>query len=328
MVRSFSSILLSALVSSVFAFGAHAQELDPRAKFGSWSVVCDKSAATKVQCSVVAAAHGYNDAHMWSKVGLFLTGNELEMILRTPRLTNVRDGVSLGFDGTQYGRAFLDKCDLTSCEATVVIGPELRTLIGTRKKMTVQYPISENEGAALAFDLDGIVDALSYLSNQPGMRSEAIASVEDFRKSTTTGASPGALARYVKIERRQLPKLVSAKQTEKNWSQPLNECGKTPAIKEIRVDAKNDIVDSEELQRWLAASKKCSEEVLVWVVPKTSTETVSSPSGLDRNILALYRVYGSVKEQMPQVVISMDDKNRIPLQGSARPELAISTSIR
>ena len=312
--------------------GAFAQELDHQAKFNIWSVVCAKQ-MVKPTCSVVAAVHSEQEPDSWAKVGLSITDGELEMILRVPRLTYVKVGLSLGFDGEQLGRAFLDRCDLTSCEATVTVGPRLRNLIGTRKKMTVEYPTSEDEGVVLTFDLEGVVLALSALSNQPGMRSDAVASVESWRNMTTGAATKESASdktpQFVTVERRSLPKLVAYRAGEKTWSTPLVACGTTPATKEIRVDSDMRIENADELLAWLEGSKRCGNTSLVWVVPKSASESAPTPSGLDRNVLGLYAVYGSVKQQMPKVVISMDEKSRMPLSGSAGPEvMAISASMR
>jgi hypothetical protein len=180
--------------------------------------------------------------------------------------------------------------------------------------MTLQYPVSENEGVVLPFDLDGIVPALNYLRKTTGSASDAIASVQDWRFPTTTSSDDVPLT--VSVELRSWPQKALEKSGKQSWDTPLKGCGKTPAIKEIQIGKDNNIVNLQELSNWLQGSKKCGESSMVWVVPTGSSSKSNARMVLDRKILGLYAVYGSVKEQMPQVVISTDDKSRVPIQAS------------
>jgi invasion protein IalB len=295
-----------------------AQEVEKKTNFGIWPVYCSKEQPPSLSsCAIVAGVVAETNPDAWAKVGFTIapTG-ALEMTVRTPRLTYLKGGISIGFDGRQSGIAYIDKCSASSCEATVAVSDRFASHLGTRKKLTVEYQTKENEGIILAFDLADFVLAHSNLQTIAGLSARVASSLQTSHSSSFQGEGLNGSFIFAVERRKGDPALA----TEDASGGPLNKCGNVPPKvqayvgfspeRQGAVDQSHMIVENEyELTKWLESSQSCIAPSVFWVVP------VESDSGRDKggtqdgertDLLATQ----SVKEVGLQMVVALlHDKN-------------------
>jgi invasion protein IalB len=258
---------------------APAQEVDKKSSFGIWPVYCSKEQPpSPSSCAIVAGVVADDNPEAWAKVGFTIapTG-ALEMTVRTPRLTYLKGGVSIGFDGRQSGVAYIDKCFNSSCETTVAVSDRFVSHLGTRKKLTVEYQTKESEGVILAFDLADFVLAHSNLQTIAGLSEKVASSLETSQSSGFQGQGLHGSFIFAVERRKGDPALAMENATVG----PLNKCGRVPPKVQALVgfspdsqgpsDHSHMIVENEDqLTRWLDISQACIASSVFWVVPVES----------------------------------------------------------
>ncbi|MGY3487844.1 invasion protein IalB [Bradyrhizobium sp. USDA 4011] len=291
-------VKIAAAGSLVFAGPCMAQDVFLKEKFGLWSVYCLRDGApSNGKCTVTAGVHANDNPDLWIKVavGFANPAGDLVMTLRTPLLTYLRNGISVGFDGKQTVKAFVDKCPNSTCESTLAIDDRLMYQIATHDKMSVEYQVSEDRGIALILDLDQILSALNSIKPGGG---EAIASADPKKPS------PQAAVRVL-VERRKHELATSLSSGAlAAWNAPLQNCPKVPATKVVLVNADLTVQNEEELLDWADKSNKCTPDAVAWI----KAEGSSSPNGpaLDRSRMASWTLYNYVSKTMPAGVIPED----------------------
>jgi invasion protein IalB len=151
-------LVVTAVSCAFFSTISLAQDVILKSSIANWSIYClrDVSEIKPQDCSLVTAAVGETDANDWIKVGITLSSpQEMEMTIRTPRLNYFKTGISITGEGTQLGRAFIDKCNDTSCQTTVAVDSRMLQGLATAKSLRFEYQISESEGVALAVNVEG-----------------------------------------------------------------------------------------------------------------------------------------------------------------------------
>ena len=127
-------IVVSALVSTGSIVNAAGPEVELKEKFGIWSLYCLKEAAQ--HCSITSGVYAKDNPQFWTKVAVTINSasGDLEMTVRTPVLKYFRNGVSLGFDGRQAVKGYIDTCSESSCESAITLNERLVDQIGTGER--------------------------------------------------------------------------------------------------------------------------------------------------------------------------------------------------
>ncbi|MGJ5151116.1 invasion associated locus B family protein [Bradyrhizobium sp. HKCCYLR1023] len=330
--KTLCTVSLVGVALALCARTAAADELETQASFKIWSVICSTPPA-KSACAVVAAVRSNEEAGVWARAGLSVSDitGDLEMVIAVPRLTFFKTGLSLSFDGKQYGRAFIDQCNSSSCESTVKIEPELRHLLVTQEKMTVGYPVTENDGELVTFNLDGILQALSYLADKKGNEAQTVASAHSFSRTSADSSSV-----IINVELRSPSAKSQISTPTRDSDAMMKSCATAPPVKEIYLSNDLKILNPADLSQWINSAKNCRDSRVVWIVPNGSSKDASNSSSkggrqpaLTRDTLGVYAVFDSVKDQMqtakdqkPQVLMLIDGKARAPV-GEAAPQPGI-----
>src|ERR1700744_1657456 len=154
--------------SNVFA-----EDLREMNKFGIWTVYCSNPANATPKygnCSIVTGGHADNDSSSWAKIAIALTGRytDPEMTIRVPFVRNIGDGISIGLDDKQVGRAFIRVCSTVACETTIRIDERLNSRLGASGSISVEYKTSDDQSVVLLFDREGLAAAIAYINKLMG----------------------------------------------------------------------------------------------------------------------------------------------------------------
>lgn len=294
---------------------AVAQEVEKKSNFGIWSVYCSKEQPPSTSnCAIIAGVVAENDPAAWAKVGFTInpTG-ALELTVRTPLLTYLKGGISIGFDGRQSGIAYVDKCFPlnSSCETTLAVSERFVSHLGTRKKLTVEYQTQETEGVILAFDLDDFVLAHSNLQTIAGLSAKVANFLQNAQSNSFQGEGLNGSFIFAVERRNGDPALA----TDNASPGSLNKCGRVPAKVQAHVgfspdrqgasNQKHMIVENEdEVTRWLNSSQSCVASSVFWVVPVESDTAGDKVKAQDADRADLLR-QSSVKEVGLQIVTGL-----------------------
>lgn len=274
-----------------------AQEVELKDKFGLWSVYCLEDAKPRSDmCSTTAGVHANDNPDFWTKVAITIgsSSGDLAMTVRTPFLKNLRSGISLGFDGRQAVKGIIDNCSNSFCESTIALDESLMNQIATRKKMSIEYQVSDQKSALLILDLDQILPALH--SMRAGMRS-AMASANDSK----TGAEQSAPVRLV-LERRKFERAVTASsKSAEAWKAPFQKCSEAPVTKVVVVNSDLTVQNEHEFREWTDKSSKCNADAVTWIKGDTNGNQTSAALGANR--MASWTLYNYVSKLMPTGVV-------------------------
>jgi invasion protein IalB len=302
------------LIVSLSVLGAGtsaAQEVELKHKFGIWSVYCSKETVqpSYSSCSITSGVQAKDNADIWTKVAVAIASptGELEMTVRTPVLKYLRKGISLGFDGRQAVKGIVDSCTASACESTISLDALLINQIGTADRMSIEYPVGEEKGVLLTFDLEQIVPALDAMEKYAGLRSDAIASAEGIRVSK----SPIRLV----LERRRFEQIAMS---DVAWKAPLEKCSAAPTTKVVFVNNDLTVQNEKDVRDWVEKSSKCSSEAVAWIKEEpTGAETTGA--SLDPVRLGSLTLYNYVSKIMPTGVVPGDNA-RVPIFPQFTPE--------
>src|SRR5436190_8348764 len=217
---------------------ARAAEVETRKEFGIWSVKCVKQPAgsAREDCSIVAGGVSSDNPEHWAKVGVAIVGpnSDPTMVLRVPGITPIGDGISVGFDGRQYGRVFIRSCDFPQriCETSFNVNADLQSLLATKEAMTVEYKFAADKSTYIEFDLKPMLEALGYLAKlvdpqNDAMASAMVAKYRYARAQDTKAPSTNEPLQFV-IERRKSPYNYKMASFERVWETPLQKCLSLP----------------------------------------------------------------------------------------------------
>lgn len=283
------AVLLAVTALSALSFStlSPAQEVVLKNTIGNWSIYCvkDVSDVKPQDCSLVTAAAAEGNPSDWIKVGVTLSSSQdMELTIRTPQLRYFRRGISVTSDGAQIGRAFVDKCDDTSCQSTVALDSRMLSGLATAKVLTFEYQTHEHEGIAIAVDAERFITALSELHR------------------TVFSAVVANVPWTFTVQLRTNP---NNEGSSHGWGTPLTNCYGSPATKVVKV-SNFEIQDGRGFEQWLSRARRCGEEV-VWITDETKSATKNFLSEASK-----YKVYMVVKDKMPNVVTT--DTSGKPLQ--------------
>lgn len=285
-----SRIYIRTLLLFCFAFlsgpllstQSSAQDVELREKFGSWSLYCLKQASQSSygNCSLTNGTHASDNPDRWIKVALALVGpsGDVEMTVRTPFLKYLKNGISLGFDGRQAVKAFVDTCSLSSCDTIISMNDSLMDQIATRHQMSIEYQVEQARSVVIVIDLAEIRPALRALEVGTGLRSEVVAMANRRRVIDTAS---------VLLERRAF---ASVGHTSSDWKAPLKSCRALPKTKVVLV-SQNRVEDEDDVIDWAEKSSKC-DDTAVWVRQRSSSQ--DGAAGLDR--APLWSVFDVVRK--------------------------------
>jgi invasion protein IalB len=174
--------ILALPLTTATSQASRAAEVETRKEFGIWSVKCVKQpmGSAPEDCSIVSGGVSPDNAEHWAKVGVAIVGrnSDPKMTLRVPGITPVGDGISIGFDGRQYGRVFIRSCDFPQriCETTFNVDADLQSLLATKEVMSVEYKFAADKSTYIEFDLKPMLEALGYLQKLVDPQNDAMAS--------------------------------------------------------------------------------------------------------------------------------------------------------
>jgi invasion protein IalB len=292
---------------------AGAQEVELKEKFGIWSVYCLKDApqTRDRNCSITAGVHAKDNADSWVKVAITIAGpsNEWEMTVRTPKLTYLRNGISLGFDGRQAVKGFIDTCGVSSCESLIALDDRLVDQVGTSDRMSIEYQVAKDKGTVLLLDLDEIVPALRSLEQRLGLSSQAIASADERRRSKSAGkADPVTVVLERRRSGQSSPMQAMAME---GWKAPFTKCSGSPATKKVVLNTDLTLRNQKEVMDWAEKSSKCNPDGTVWIrqdAPAAApTATTTGAAAVYTARLGSYAVHKFVNKIVPSAVIPDDD---------------------
>jgi invasion protein IalB len=335
----FGRLLLIGTVLGTATQTVLAQEIEKKKEFGIWTVNCLRQTTKSGQedCAIVAGGVSANNPDHWAKVGLTIVGrnSDPQMTIRIPGMKEIGDGISVGFDGRQYGRVFLRECEFLSraCETTFNVDERLRSKLGTSEALTVEYKFAKDQSTLLEFDLKGMIDALGYLASLVDPVLNASAS---FQGGATSGSS-SCCKKNVRseplqfvVERRASPYNYKFSSSERVWEAPLQKCARVPAFKDVAVNV--DVMDGAvvsldfnveneaELTKWLDQSAPCSQDTVYWIKLKSSavkeqaTAAKEQAATVNPVSLASWTLYQTVSKKASTVGI-------VPEAGSFTPTL-------
>lgn len=295
------------------------QEIEQKGpSFGIWTVYCVKDVPEpKYQdCSIVAGGAAKDNPEDWAKIGISIANQagDPEMTIRIPFVRFLKSGISVGFDGKQSSRSFIDTCTIAACEAAIDVDARLSYQIGTSDKMTIEYQVKADESVALGFDLEGIVPALSHLRKVVGLNSAAIASLENWRDRKISMASVGPL--LFTVERREVQFAPAPAQSKLAWNAPYNKCYGTPTSKVARLTIDMKLENQRELDRWAEDSSKCFDTAVMWIKAQNNSTAAETPVGFSLNDLGSWTLHNSLSKKM-RVGIVPDDTNQVPVVAPA-----------
>ncbi|WP_426409472.1 invasion associated locus B family protein [Bradyrhizobium ganzhouense] len=322
------------LAITFFAAGTHsmsAVEVETKREFGIWTVKCVKQPAGALQadCSMVTGGVAPDDPTHWAKVGITMVGHNSpsKMTLRVPGFTPVGDGISVGFDGQQFGRVFIRNCDFANrvCETTFDISPDFQSMLLKKSSMSVEYKFDADKTTYIEFDLKNMLDATAYLANLADPASAAMAYVPGgtttgSKSSTTTGAQTTASsaaccesdtkneALQFIVERRKSPYNYRIASFSRVWDAPLQKCPSLPDKKEVAVNIEMSdgrfanvsykVENEPSLKLWLNQSTQCSQdqEPVFWIRVKqpASGREVTAANVVNPVSLASQALYRTV----------------------------------
>jgi hypothetical protein len=222
------------------------------------------------------------------------------MTVRIPFITNIGDGVSIGFDGHQFGLAFLDTCTLISCQSTINVDSKMQRLLGSSSQLTIEYNYTEGTTKILAFKLAGIKPSLALLQQLAVDPAPAIASTLDDKTRTAS------ILRYT-LERRELPSADSINTTTAIWKTPYKKCTGVPETIEVTLSKELQIIDDRRLDEWLDRSRRCTDAAFVWVRSENRKGESFDPSDL-----AISTVLEIARKKFPAAEVPVDDKDLVP----------------
>jgi invasion protein IalB/sporulation protein YlmC with PRC-barrel domain len=284
---------------------ASAQSLEKKdGNFGDWAVYClkDVNPSGSRECSVVTGGHAGDDITVWAKVGFELAPQSiLQMTVRIPFITNIGDGISIGFDGHQFGLVFLDTCTLISCQSTINVDPKMLRLLGSSSRLTIEYNYAKDATKILVFKLAGIKPGLALLQQLAVDPAPAIAGTFDDKTSTMA-----SILRYT-LERRELPSADSINATTAIWKTPYKKCSGVPETVEVTLSKELQIVNDRRLDEWLDQSRRCTDAAFVWV----RSETRKGES-FDPGDLGISTVLEAARKKFPAAEVPDDDKDMVP----------------
>ena len=291
-----------------FACPCFGQEIELKEKFGPWSKYCLKDAKPSFsKCTVTAGVHANDSPDLWTKVAVSIASpaGDLVMTVRTPLLTYLRNGISVGFDGRQAVRAFVDKCSNSMCESTLGLDEWLMNQIATHDKMSVEYQVADDKSALLVLDLDQILPALHSIEGAAALRSQAIASAEGSRLQ-----KPVRLV----VERRKFELTTSASSVvAEAWKAPFQKCMSTPTTKVVVINTDLSVQNKKELLDWTEKSSKCTPDAVVWI--KSDGNATGTGATLDPSRMASWTLYNEVSKMMPAGVVPEDGSHVAVLPG-------------
>jgi invasion protein IalB len=278
---------------------AYAQDVELQKKIDNWSIYCVTGLVNPgpTDCSTVTAVRAEDDPSMWLKLGFGLhpsnsTDIPITLTIRTPRLDFLKHGVSIGVDGRQIGRAFIERCNADSCSTTVSVDAKMRHSFLAAKSATFEYQMTESQGVSLAVDIDALPRALLELEKTVGLSSPIV----------TQTPSSAKQPMLFEVQLKTNPYLTYTR----SWGEPVSSCGGVPGFKEVRVNADLKIQNDLQFSKWLNAVKHCSDKVF-WVewsgTPRTE-DTLLMEAGM-------YAIYDALRGQVDVVV---SGRNGVPLQ--------------
>jgi invasion protein IalB len=326
-------LILALALTTAVARAAGATEVETRKEFGIWSVKCVKQppGSTPEDCSIGAGGVAPDNAEHWAKVGVTIVGHNSDpkMTLRVPGITPVGDGISLSFDGRQYGRVFIRYCDFSHrvCETTFNVDAELQSLLATKEAMSVEYKFAADQSTYIDFELKHMLEALGYLAKLVDPQNDAMASAMVTRYQTPTvnkyATTIGCCERDPRnqplqfvVERRESPYNFKLASFARVWEAPLQKCPSLPAQREVSVNVDSadgrvanviyTIQNEPGLTKWLSQSAQCSQdqEPVFWIRAKShpgkeapsAKEILQTEPSVNPVSLASQTLYKSVKK--------------------------------
>jgi invasion protein IalB len=244
-----------------------ADELEKKSTIGDWSIYCANDvlgrASSTQDCSVVTAVEAETDPNAWLRLGFtFSSPDKVAMTIRTPRLNYFRKGISISGDGRQIGRAFIDRCNDTSCQTTVAVDALMLEKLESSKIATFQYQVSDDESVALSVKLDQFEPALSELRTITGFSPISWVVAKNDATDRDQNRHKGLMTGTFKVEIRWD---VYSPATLAMWGAPLKDCFGLPASKLVQVSFDHKIQDRRALDEWLSHSRRCTDTSSVWV---------------------------------------------------------------
>ena len=291
-----------------------AQEVEQKSSVGGWSIFCVKNVPKpSIQdCSLVTSVVAGTESNAWVRLGIAFVSSpvEIEMTIRTPRLSYFSKGVSIASGGYQLGRAFIEKCSESFCQTTVAV--DARTLRGlaVAKTATLEYQISEEESVALAVNVEQFIPALGELGEAVGLGNPS--AVADSLRSDGQGER-NAEFEVFRVEMRTNPYDAPTFQADDAWGRPLKDCFGAPATKLVRVSSDLKIQDDRNFEEWLSSSQRCADRSVFWITRDAQDAQHLGRPETPLGEASKYAVYEKVKDKVPNVVTT-DASGRIPLR--------------